>query len=366
MMILPLDSYNLYNRYKGTGLEESMIYCASYPLEDVWSVGNSDVPSYNQALDLLLEYGEVAAIYETSLRTITDERPLLLVYSKALLANVRLGPAFDSLVNYENDADTLPVVADYRLRGQYAIGDKLYENTVFTKPNFLTKTLEIVGFLDSGNEHFRYHESGSNPSLSMIVEGYNDPDRYMFITIENEEINPSIYSTATVLFFPSDESAKNDEWRDMWHRKGRGVILSFDEMMNRDIMVSFLGEDNVFLLVSIWCFIMLALGLRGIEANITYSLIEQMTVYKLLGMRYKKWVQINVLALGVPFAAAMFFGALLSASLMGRLISSNLVFEVTLLNLALFTLLLTPIMLKIREMWRRNSIVSTYYEREVN
>jgi hypothetical protein len=364
-MILPFDAYNLYTRYQGTGLEKSMIYCTSYSFEDTWSNGEYDVPSFVQACDLLSKYGKVAAICDGSIRTEDEDRYSLLVYSRELLDEIRLGEAFDALKEYKNEEGFLPVLADNRLRWKYKIGDKLYKNTVYLQPEIREKDFEIVGFLSSGNEHIRYGGCGSYPSLSMIIEGYSEQEQYLFITKECDDIVPSMYAQATMIVIPNNDSRSDDSWRDTWKKSGRGTIMSFGEMMWRDTMVSFTGDDNVLLLTCVWCFIMLFLGLRGYEANIIHSLTEQMMVYKLHGMSLKSWLLINVLALGLPFLISMILGAYIGVTAMGRSCNFLVLLELAALNIALLLILVVPLILTISRMWNQQSVIASYYEREM-
>lgn len=360
----PLSALSLYNRYNESGIQDGLMYCTGFQFYDYWFLNSHDSPSYSEMYNILSQYGQIVTGYEVSLYTSERNRFSLMVYSNSFLEYITL-PGIDSFTLLSDlSEEKIPLLIDSRLRSEYAIGDTIYDVTIYTEPDVVNGDCVVVGYLPKNNEYIRFANAGSDPSLRMIVEQYSDDDAYLVVTVQNDQIDPQKYSYPSFLIYPYDEYG-GAQIIEQVTRYGLGKIMNYSDMKNTDIFRALTGDDNLLSWMFVWSAVVLIIGMRGFMANLLTRLKEQATVYKLLGVRLRQWMTITVFSFSVPCIVALLLGEAAGFYLVGSpAIQSAALGSVSLLIFSVLLILITPTVITLKKLWNHQSAIMSYYERE--
>ncbi len=369
--IIPIDRAHYYFHYANAGMDNGAILNMNLVLNERWSqalMTIQDAPEYSEAAQIVDGFAQRALSICKQATTDNGYRFSLYVYNDVLIDNLSLDNGItDTLKEVRQRDDGIGVIIDERLKSVYKKGDMLMGFKIHGTDT--TVNAYVAGYIDHNAEFIYSTASGSVPSITHIISRYTG-DEYVALTVSSGlmETVPEDYVYSTLLLFPKGgEKIEDviDEWRAILKESGLGNIMTFDEMQWNDITMSFIGSDNVLGLLSLWSVLLLLVGLRGFIASLSGKLMQQLAVYRLMGMRMSTWIRLLTTAYCIPIIAAVVIPMLFIAYIFQPMVKTTSIVILLLIGVVLSSFLVLPMLLDTMHSLRNNQLNIAYAERSI-
>lgn len=369
--IIPIDRAQYYIRYANAGMDNGAILNMNFVLHEKWSqalMTIEDAPEYHEVAQIVDSFAQRALSICKQATTDNGYRMSLYVYNDVLADHLSLDAGItDMLKEVRQRADGIGVIIDERLKSVYKKGDTLTGFRIHGTDAAVNAY--VAGYIDLNAEFIYSTASGSVPSITHIISR-NAGDGYVALTVSSDllETVPEDYVYSTLLLFPKGGEKIDDvidEWRKVLKESGLGNIMTFNEMQWNDITMSLMGSDNVLGLLSLWSVLLLLVGLRGFIASLSGKLMQQLAVYRLIGMRMSTWILLLTAAYCMPIIAAVVIPLSFIAYIFQPMVKPMSIAILLLMGVVLSCSLVVPMLLDTMHSLRNNQLNIAYAERNI-
>lgn len=277
--------------WKGSGLENAAFFTADFRFG--WRGFETLPPAYGKLKDRLNEMDSCTAVsvdYGEIYLSDTDIQAVLCIYPEALRQRIQT-PLSEGNFKATAEDGALSIVLDSRLKGRYAIGDKISVQCSWNIAGSFTeveRTATITGFLTRDNDHISTLGGSTAQMLQYYAAKAIGDDSYV-VLVSDTAFPSKPYTgdcTSMLLLPPAGESVESyiDHWRQEIAGMGLGQIDSYTDIRTSDLWTMSVLANVDFYLLTAWLMVLTTASLIGFSLMQTELLRQRLSMFGLIGM----------------------------------------------------------------------------------
>lgn len=277
--------------WENSGLEDVAFFTADFRFG--WPGFDSVPPAYERLKEKLSNMeGCTAVSVDYAQARFEDHGPtaVLCIYPEILLQRIQT-PLSEGVFAAESIEGCLPIVLDSRLKGEYALHEKVPLQCQWERDGRRTcaaLSCVVTGFLNADNDHISTLGGSNAQALQYFAAKAIDQDAYIVLVSDAGFPSKPYTGDCTSMLLLPPAGASADLYIDGWRKEiapwNLGQIDRYGDIYISDVWGMAVLSNIDFYMMTAWLMALTAVSLIGFTLMQTDTLRQRLAMFGLIGM----------------------------------------------------------------------------------